>query len=141
MPPATDSSICRFQRLVHCSFSLQQKNEIGNPFWGNLSHFSLVLLCSSPFYCNFQKLCLSKRHLCDMQFTGVACAFKTQTAMLDLYDRILCVTVRLRKRLRCHRQCGQRPQSRPRRCRPDGLRRGRRRSLHRLQTGRGWRSR
>lgn len=59
----------------------------------------------------------------------------------DLYDRILCVTVRLRKRLRCHRQCGQRSQSRPRRCRPDGLRRGRRQSLHRLQTGRGWRSR
>lgn len=59
----------------------------------------------------------------------------------DLYDRILCVTVRLHKRLRCHRRCGQRPQSRPRRCRPDGLRRGRRRSLHRLQAGRGWRSR
>ena len=58
----------------------------------------------------------------------------------DLYDRILCVTVRLRKRLRCHRRCGQRQRSRPQRCRPDGLRRGRRRSLRRLQTGRGWRS-
>ena len=59
----------------------------------------------------------------------------------DLYDRILCVTVRLHKRLHCHRRCGQRSRSRPQRCRPDGLRRGRRRSLHRLQTGRGWRSR
>ena len=33
------------------------------------------------FYRNFQKQCLSKRHICDMQFADVACAFKTQTAI------------------------------------------------------------
>ena len=29
----------------------------------------------------FSKQCLSKRHICDMQFADVACALKTQTAI------------------------------------------------------------
>ena len=33
------------------------------------------------YYRNFQKECLSKRHICDMQFADVACALKTQTAI------------------------------------------------------------
>ena len=35
-------------QLVHDSFSFQQKNEIGNPFRGSLSHFLLALFCNSP---------------------------------------------------------------------------------------------
>ena len=33
------------------------------------------------YYRNFQKYCLSKQHICDMQFADVACALKTQTAI------------------------------------------------------------
>ena len=33
-------------------------------------------------YRNFQKECLSKLHICDMQFADVACALKTQTAIV-----------------------------------------------------------
>ena len=36
------------------------------------------------FYRNFQKKCQSKRHLCDMQFADVACALKTQTAIIHM---------------------------------------------------------
>ncbi|MFR6749437.1 MAG: hypothetical protein ACLUSS_01595, partial [Faecalibacterium sp.] len=42
---------------------------------------SLLFPVLTHFYRNFQKQCLSKRHICDMQFADAACAFKTQTAI------------------------------------------------------------
>ena len=43
--------------------------------------FSAVFFHGQGVYRNFQKQCLSKRHICDMQFADVARTLQTQTAI------------------------------------------------------------
>ena len=102
-----------FRSRSPCPFSYDSL--LFHQFYHNLPITSIVFLSSrSPFYrCrsvflfalfyrNFQKYCLSKLHICDMQFADVAYALKTQTAISYLsflsqaaikqQSRFLCLT-------------------------------------------------